>query len=296
MKIFLSNTFDNLNDLIIMAERKATNKYYPPDWDPSKGSANTYQKTNHLRKRAKRIQEGVLVVRFEMPFNIICSGCENFIAMGVRYNADKTRNGNYYSTPIYRFKMKCHLCDNYFEIETEPSKFDYKIISGARRQVRYERATDHDDDQIDQNQADLKMKADAMARLEAKVEEKLSGSSNLITLQDLQEWRSKRKDDFKDNQLLRSKYRDRRKKKRQERDAAEKKVRLDKLKLELVDAMKPESRKTQYMSTSRFHVGSRASARNQSKIKKEICDSLEECTKTRSVASNVINKIKSEPS
>ena len=40
--------------------------------------------------------------------------------MGVRYNAEKTRAGSYYSTPIFKFRMKCHLCDNHFEIQTDP--------------------------------------------------------------------------------------------------------------------------------------------------------------------------------
>ena len=43
-----------------------------------------------------------------------------FHTLGVRYNAEKKKVGNYYTTPIYRFRMKCHLCDNHFEIETDP--------------------------------------------------------------------------------------------------------------------------------------------------------------------------------
>lgn len=46
--------------------------------------------------------------------------CIDYFLLGVRYNAEKKKVGNYYSTPIYRFRMKCHLCDNYFEIETDP--------------------------------------------------------------------------------------------------------------------------------------------------------------------------------
>lgn len=26
----------------------------------------------------------------------------------------------YYSTPVYQFRMKCHLCNNHFEIKTDP--------------------------------------------------------------------------------------------------------------------------------------------------------------------------------
>lgn len=59
--------------------------------------------------------------RFEMPYNIWCDGCNNHIGMGVRYNAEKSKIGNYYTTPIYQFRMKCHLCDNHFEIKTDPA-------------------------------------------------------------------------------------------------------------------------------------------------------------------------------
>lgn len=56
-----------------------------------------------------------------MPYNIWCDGCNNHIGMGVRYNAEKSKIGNYYTTPIYKFRMKCHLCDQRFEIKTDPA-------------------------------------------------------------------------------------------------------------------------------------------------------------------------------
>ena len=43
---------------------------------------------------------GVLTIRFEMPFNVRCGACEHMIAKGVRFNAEKRKVGNYYSTPI----------------------------------------------------------------------------------------------------------------------------------------------------------------------------------------------------
>ena len=65
-------------------ERKGVNKYYPPDYDPSKGGLNKFQGTHALRERAKKIHLGILVIRFEMPYNIWCDGCGNHIGMGVR--------------------------------------------------------------------------------------------------------------------------------------------------------------------------------------------------------------------
>lgn len=65
-----------------------------------------------------------------MPFNVWCLGCNNHIGMGVRYNAEKKKIGMYYTTPLYEFRMKCHLCDNYFTIRTDPKVglFFYNIF------------------------------------------------------------------------------------------------------------------------------------------------------------------------
>ena len=56
--------------------------------------------------------------------------------MGVRYNSEKRKVGMYYTTPIYQFRMKCHLCPNHIEIKTDPGNLDYVIVSGARRQEK----------------------------------------------------------------------------------------------------------------------------------------------------------------
>ncbi|KAI0749894.1 DUF572-domain-containing protein [Daedaleopsis nitida] len=110
------------------------NKYYPPDYDPEKHSSlNAYRGKHALGDRARKIDQGVLIVRFELPFNIWCGTCNNHIGMGVRYNAEKKKIGNYYSTPIYSFRCKCHLCSGWFEIQTDPKNTRYVVVSGARQ-------------------------------------------------------------------------------------------------------------------------------------------------------------------
>ena len=68
-----------------------------------------------------------LSIRFEMPYNIWCNTCGNHIGMGVRYNAEKTKIGNYFTTPILQFRMKCHLCVGYIEIKTDPKVSDVNV-------------------------------------------------------------------------------------------------------------------------------------------------------------------------
>ncbi|WVF68437.1 hypothetical protein IAT40_003203 [Kwoniella sp. CBS 6097] len=111
------------------------NRYIPPDYDPKKNSTlNSYQGKKHaLGNRAKDIDKGILIVRFELPFNIWCGHCNAHIGAGVRYNARKSKVGNYYSTPIYGFKCKCHLCDGWFEIRTDPKNAAYVVHEGARK-------------------------------------------------------------------------------------------------------------------------------------------------------------------
>jgi len=86
-----------------------------------------------LGDRARKIDQGILITRFELPFNIWCDSCNNHIGMGVRYNAEKKKIGSYYSTPIFSFRCKCHLCDGWFEIHTDPKNTRYIVVSGARQ-------------------------------------------------------------------------------------------------------------------------------------------------------------------
>ncbi|KAF8962696.1 DUF572-domain-containing protein [Flammula alnicola] len=109
------------------------NKYYPPDYDPSQGSLNKARGKHALGDRARKIDQGILITRFELPFNIWCGTCNNHIGMGVRYNAEKKKIGAYYSTPIFSFRCKCHLCDGWFEIQTDPKNTRYVVTSGARQ-------------------------------------------------------------------------------------------------------------------------------------------------------------------
>jgi coiled-coil domain-containing protein 130 len=131
----------------------ADNFYHPPDWDPRKHSraelaaqrlGEPKWKAHPLRERAKRLDEGILTVRFEMPFDVRCTGCNNRIGKGVRFNAQKQCVGRYFSTKVWSFKMMCAVEDgtwrtdrkrnpHYIEVRTDPKAGDYVVENGARR-------------------------------------------------------------------------------------------------------------------------------------------------------------------
>ncbi|XP_040846796.1 coiled-coil domain-containing protein 130 [Ochotona curzoniae] len=206
-----------------MGERKGVNKYYPPDFDPEKhGSLNRYHKSHPLRERARKLSQGILIIRFEMPYNIWCDGCKNHIGMGVRYNAEKKKVGNYYTTPIYRFRMKCHLCVNYIEIQTDPANCDYVIVSGAQR--KEERWDMEDNEQVltTEHEKKQKLETDAMFRLEHGEADRSVLRKAMPTLSDIQEAQNAWKDDFALNSLLRRKFREKKKalQEEEERDQA----------------------------------------------------------------------------
>ncbi|XP_062367762.1 probable splicing factor YJU2B [Cinclus cinclus] len=204
-----------------MGERKGTNKYYPPDFDPAKhGSLNKYHHSHPLRERARKLSQGILVIRFEMPFNIWCDGCQNHIGMGVRYNAEKKKVGNYYTTPVYRFRMKCHLCVNYIELQTDPGNCDYVIVSGARR--KEERWDPGDSAQVLPTTPEQRerLAVDPMFRLEHGVTDRGVLERATPTLTRLQEAQDAWKDDFGLNSRLRRRFREEKKTLREEEEEA----------------------------------------------------------------------------
>ena len=138
-----------------LAAARADNFYHPPDWDPRKQSRADYHertsnpsgpkwKAHPLRERAKKLDQGILTIRFEMPFNVRCTGCQNHIGKGVRFNAEKKAIGKYFSTKIWSFRMLCHAEDgtsrtdrkrnpHFIEIHTDPKNAEYIVAEGAER-------------------------------------------------------------------------------------------------------------------------------------------------------------------
>ncbi|XP_014473570.1 PREDICTED: coiled-coil domain-containing protein 130 homolog [Dinoponera quadriceps] len=195
-----------------MGERKGTNLYYPPDYDPRVGGLNKFLGTHALRERARKLHMGILIIRFEMPYNIWCDGCGNHIGMGVRYNAEKKKIGMYYSTPVYQFRMKCHLCDNHFEIKTDPGNLDYVIVSGARRQENRWDPKDNEQVVPETKEVSCRLYDDAMYKLEHGLEDKKVAKSRDTALESAiavndSIW----KDDYSSNCALRALFREKKK-------------------------------------------------------------------------------------
>lgn len=242
-----------------MGERKGQNHYYPPDYDPRKGSLNAFLGTHALRERARKIHMGILIIRFEMPYNIWCDGCKNHIGMGVRYvfsvlfllivsghvcnvlslffryNAEKKKIGMYYTTPVYQFRMKCHLCDNHFEIKTDPGvsivifgdvmktamesanfliklslfqNLDYVIVSGARRQENRWDPTQNEQVVPEDKDTQKRLFDDSMYKLEHGNKDESTAKRVAPVLGRLMNRNEEAwKDDFAANAALRSKFR-----------------------------------------------------------------------------------------
>jgi coiled-coil domain-containing protein 130 len=195
-----------------MGERKGQNKYYPPDFfsnakTMSKG-LDAYHGHHTLRERGKKAHLGILVIRFEMPYNIWCEGCKNHIGMGVRYNAEKQKVGNYYSTPMYEFKMKCHLCDNYITIRTDPKNLDYEIMSGARRQENRWDPTQNEQIVPETKETQRRLFDDAMYKLEHGVkDQKAAHDAKPVLCKLFQRNEDVWRDSFEANSKLRSQFR-----------------------------------------------------------------------------------------
>ncbi|CAD5216185.1 unnamed protein product [Bursaphelenchus xylophilus] len=193
---------------VTMGERKGQNFYYPPDFNYKKHkNLNHYHGTHALRERASKIKEGILVIRFEMPFNVWCLGCNNHVGMGVRYNAEKKKIGMYYTTPLYEFRMKCHLCDNYFVIRTDPKNFDYEMVEGLRRQDKRFDPSDVDNLGAVDRTFQQKLAGDAMFKAEHQKDDKKKAEDNEHQIEKLERIKQRDRNAYDMNCELRRQFR-----------------------------------------------------------------------------------------
>lgn len=131
-----------------------------------------------------------------MPFDVFCDGeCGRMIAQGVRFNAEKTHVGKYFTTPIVRFKMKCERCAHVLVIETDPEHGDFAVVSGCRRRDPGEDAPDGFAPEITADEKKL-IENDPMYRLEHGLSDKARADVAKPVLVQLQEAREVMRDDY----------------------------------------------------------------------------------------------------
>lgn len=169
-------------------------RYVPPDQEGVQ-SANKLAGKHALGARANKIKQGILTVRFEMPFPIWCTTCPKpaIIGQGVRFNAEKKKVGNYYSTAIYSFRMKHVACGGWIEIRTDPKNTAYVVTEGAKKRDLGEDRLQEGEIRIGATEEDRKrLEEDAFAALEAKKDDAKQAASDKSRIEEL--YRAKERD------------------------------------------------------------------------------------------------------
>lgn len=106
-----------------MSERKVLNKYYPPDFDPSK--------IPKLREPKNK----TFSIRIMAPFNMRCNVCGEYIYKGKKFNSRKENvdDEDYLGLRIFRFYIRCPKCVAEIAFKTDLRNTDYTLEAGATR-------------------------------------------------------------------------------------------------------------------------------------------------------------------
>ncbi|KAJ9455630.1 hypothetical protein DIPPA_64228 [Diplonema papillatum] len=147
-------------------------------------------------KRLRKLQEGngILLVRFEMPFDVWCSNCGKLISMGTRFSTcEKKFVGKYFSTPIYEFRMK-HFCGNWFAIRNDPKNITYAVTDGGKKRCNeWNRETADEHDPLFRTKEEReKLRADPLARADNAEKDRKKGVEGTAALRHLRAYQDQR--------------------------------------------------------------------------------------------------------
>uniref|UniRef100_A0A8C9DBT4 Splicing factor YJU2 n=1 Tax=Panthera leo TaxID=9689 RepID=A0A8C9DBT4_PANLE len=117
-------------------------KYYPPDFDPSK------------IPKLKLPKDRQYVVRLMAPFNMRCKTCGEYIYKGKKFNARKetVQNEAYLGLPIFRFYIKCTRC--LAEITFKVDNTDHSMEHGATRNFQAEKLLEEEEKRVQKERED----------------------------------------------------------------------------------------------------------------------------------------------
>lgn len=221
-------------------------RYVPPDVEGTT-SGNKLHGKHALGARASKLaSQGILTVRFEMPFPIWCSTCPKptIIGQGVRFNAEKKRVGNYYTTQIWSFRFKHLACGGWIEIRTDPKNTAYVVAEGAKKRDTGEDKVREGDQVILTDQEREALRNNAFANLEKTIEDREQLKQATERIDDLMDASSRHWDDpYTQNQKLRKAFRVGRKEREREADATEGLKDRMSLGIDLVPAIEDDARR-----------------------------------------------------
>ncbi|TRX92138.1 hypothetical protein FHL15_007005 [Xylaria flabelliformis] len=230
-------------------------RYVPPDVEGTI-SGNALNKKHALGARASKLRtEGILTVRFEMPFGVWCGTCSKptIIGQGVRFNAEKKKVGAYHSTPIWSFRMRHTDCGGVIEIRTDPANAEYVVTEGGTRR---DTGDDKDDSlvtsrhligglgEIQTAKEKDALRNDAFARLEKTIEDRgvlIERTHRIAELEDAsyRAW----EDPYTQNRRLRAAFRTGRKAREKEAASTEELQERMSLGIDLVPATEEDARR-----------------------------------------------------
>jgi coiled-coil domain-containing protein 130 len=192
-----------------LSAARADNFYQPPNFDPKKHKTlNKLHGTHRLGVRAKRIHEGILTIRFEMPYKVWCENCNSIIAKGVRFNAEKKPIGKFHSSTIWEFSMKCYWCPQIFVVKTDPELAEYICASGCRKKIETYEPEQIDGIKFRSEEELLAIERDPMLKLEVQREDNLRAEAKSNQLEELLELQSRWYNDAAENKAVRQKFRE----------------------------------------------------------------------------------------
>ena len=138
-----------------MGERKVLNKYFPPDFDPL------------LVPRKKKPKNMQIEVRMMLPFSIQCENCGEYMYRGKKFNSRKedVQDEDYLGMLIFRFYIKCSVCNAEITFKTDPKNSDYTMEHGASRNFEAWRVNEEAEKEVEQER-EQEEEGDSMKTLE----------------------------------------------------------------------------------------------------------------------------------
>ncbi|CAL4975552.1 unnamed protein product [Urochloa decumbens] len=163
-----------------MGERKVLNKYYPPDFDPSKIPRRRQPKNQQIK------------VRMMLPMSIQCGTCGTYIYKGTKFNSRKEDvvGETYLGIQIFRFYFKCTKCSAEITFKTDPQNSDYTVESGASRNFEPWREQDEAADK-EKRKRDAEEMGDAMKALENRATDSKQDMDILAALEEMRSMKSR---------------------------------------------------------------------------------------------------------